>query len=339
MTQTPTDNNQTDRELRSLTTLIEDWRVLEDISKAELLRRVPDLGSDKTYTKLVNGDTSELDVTEWLPRYRNTWDTINGAASQSPDEELYEDFHFVKRARKLFVDTAGTRTNARFGLILGASGTGKTSIRRVLESKYGARVICLEACEAWKGKNGRGSHLALMRGIVRACGRKPFPRRDTLQDQCIECLDQARVAVMLDEAYHLCPQGLDTTKTLLNNTRGEFFFFSLAALWDDMTSERDAYRAVKQLTGNRMAGVLRLKVHQADLALLVTRRLPELPEQLQAVLITDLAEHASRHGNYAFAREVIGRVRAKLTKGVKPSQELIRAEVRAELTNRGMTTI
>lgn len=336
MNPTPTDSQTHDRELRSLATLIEDWRELEEMTKAELLRRHPDLGSDKTYTKLVNGDTDELDVAEWLDRYRSVWAIIGGQQTKGADEELYEDFHHVKRARKLFVDTAATRTNARFGLFLGASGTGKTSIRKCLEAKYGPRIIAMDASEAWKGKDGRGSHLSLMREIVRRCGQKPFQRRDSLQRQCIECLDHARVAVIVDEAYHLCPQGLDTTKTLLNATRGEFFFFSLEALWDDMTSERDAYRAVRQLTTNRNAGVIRLKVHPDDIALFIARRLPELNAELQEMLTTEVLEHASRNGNYAFAREVVTRIRKRFAKGVKPSRELLKTEVRNELVNRGV---
>ena len=308
----PTPNQQAERELRGLATQIEDYREVSNITQADLLAKYRELGTDRTFRRLVKGELEELNVEEQLIKYRLAWHQIEAARTVEASEPRYDDLDGISRFRLAFMRVSQDRGNARCLFLLGASGTGKTSCEEFVEDKYGAYVSSIEASEAWKSKAGDGTAGPMLRAIAHALGLpKPPQRRDGLLNTLSDALEIRRRAIIVREAGHLCSQGLDTIKTLINRTPTVFILSSLPHLWDRMMSDRDAYVAARQLTGNRHAGTIRLKLVPKDVETILSRRLG-----LEGKLLSDAVEkilpEARQHGNLAYVREV---VKAQLRSG------------------------
>ncbi len=57
-------------ELKDLAGRIRAWQDARKLSQAEMLRRFPGLGSDRTYVRIQRGDTEDLDIERQLASYR-----------------------------------------------------------------------------------------------------------------------------------------------------------------------------------------------------------------------------------------------------------------------------
>ena len=193
--------------------------------------------------------------------------------------------------------------DARFVLVLGDSGAGKTSSRRLLIESFGQRILWTEASEVWAD-----SPMAFLGAVLRATGDKNPPYNTVVRQQKVEeHLKLGRVCLIVDEGHHLGPRCLNTIKGLLNNTPGEFVVLALYSLWKRL--EREAYEEVKQLTGNRLAIRIQLRLQNSDVLKMLQRRLTWIDQDGEKSLeaskaVTLLTEKAPRYGNLAFVREV-----------------------------------
>lgn len=328
-----------ERQLRGLAEHIDAYRQARGVTKAAWLKLYPDLGTDKTYNKIIAGILSELDTDRWVGQYQHVWRQIESVPSDPGEDELYGEMEGPAQLCRAFVETARERGNARVLLLQGDSGTGKTSAVRVLKSKpYGSRVLVVEATDAWKSRGGRGTGAALLRCLGRALGIDDLPtRRDDLVSVVAARLAGPRRCVVIDEAHHLCPEGINVVKHLVNQTPGEFILVALPVLWGKLESSREAWIECRQLTGNRLAERITLRLEPEDVARFLGHKLGELPgwtDKLAKGAARELCALAPKAGNLAFVRDVCKRVRRAVEAGEELGQLVIEMAIRAEMRSR-----
>lgn len=312
-------------ELVSLAKTIRVWQEQRNFSDNELLRRLPGLGSTKTYTRVLKGDTSELDLDRWLAEYRAVWAVIESLTGRETSaEELYDDISTVVALRRSLVEILECRSIRRVILAEADSGLGKSSSLTLLQAKYGQRILAIEAADAWADNPN-----ALLGAILDALGVKEHAMsRDGRLRQVIGKLKLHRVALAIDEAHHLGPHCLNTCKTLINQTGGEIVLLALPTLWRRL--ERSNYEEVRQLLGNRLAERIKVgELRESDVRKILTRRVKVDDTKSAAVVLSA----AKTRGNLSFVCAVCERIREKELDGT-PSYEAVVAAVSAEISRR-----
>lgn len=318
-------------ELIGLAKRIREWQEAREFSDNELLRRLPGLGSTKTFVRVTRGDVAELDVPRWVSEYRAVWASIESLTGRERgDIELYEDISTVISVRRALTDIFECRSLRRVILVEGDSGLGKSSALTFMQRKYGQRLLVVEATVLWHDNPN-----ALLGSILEAQGVRDQPLgREARTRMVVARLKQARTALAIDEAHHMGPNCLNACKTLVNQTPGEVILPALPTLWRRL--ERGAYEEVKQLLGNRLGERIKLgKLREADVRKLLSRRLGhEDPRSTTAVLkeAVRLGEEGKPHGNLSFVDAVCERVTDQGEKTI--THEAVLAAISAELARR-----
>jgi DNA transposition AAA+ family ATPase len=298
------------QELQDLARKVQEFQVARKLSDSALAKMLPSIGSTKTYKRILGGDLKELDLENQLNSYRAAVAFIESMGGDEREEEaLYDDLYPVIHLRRAFFETMREVGGmARVIFLLGPSGSGKSSARKLLIEKYGQRLITIEANVAWND-----SPQAMLGSILAQFGKKDVPFTDRL-NVTIEQLSRSRRCLCIEEAHHLGPRCLDLTKTLVNQTPAEIIIIALDTLWKRL--ETRAYHQAQQLTGNRHADTINLgrSVRESDVRKLLERRIPNLNGDLkQAVRLVSEKANASS-GLYAFVREVCKRANEKAGK-------------------------
>lgn len=314
----PTTEQTPESELRQIATAIETWRADSRMTKKALLDRWPELGTDSTYGKIQAGKLHELNVSDkWLPQYRSVWDQITNDNVADRPELLLEYLEGPSEASNAYVETRRESGNARFILILGESGSGKTSIVKVMKSKpYNAALLDIEAVEIWRDRRGRGTGTALLRKIAEKLGLDDLPvQRDSLFNLVISKLQGTRRCLIVDEAHHLCPEGINTLKALINLSPVIIIALAMPGLWSRLASARHGWAECKQLTGNRLARCIYLGLNRTDVIALMQDRIQELGDANIAKASTALMADAPAYGNMKFVSAVIRRFQREVQDG------------------------
>lgn len=338
-TNTPTiDPTTNDRsELHAAAIRINEHRELRGWSIGELLRRhggSEGLGSDKTYNKILNADTTELNVPKQLVNYRAVLCLLDETPLDEQDEEVYEELSGPKKARKALLKAMTSQTPARLVIVEGASGMGKTSILKVVRRLYGGRVITIEATAAWN--DSPNAMLVAIGDALNDTGIETVRGQAARLKRVVIKLNDQRRCLAVEEAHHLGPKCLNVLKTLINQTKTEVILLAIPTLLRRL--EHAAYEEALQLTRNRLCERVRLTtLNLNDIKILLTRRLPAPGLNGSLDRAADLlAQHAPRHGNLAFIREVIRRVNGALRddKTTKLDLPLIEQAAAAEIAVR-----
>jgi DNA transposition AAA+ family ATPase len=323
---TPAPIQQTpESELLALATAIDTYRIDSGLSKAQLLRSYPELGTDKTLSKIMAGDNTELKIEErWLPAYASVWRQLEGGEDVA-DAGLISTLEGPAELCRAYLDTRSERGNARFVLVLGDSGVGKSSAIAVMKSKpYGANVLEIEATAIWRDKAGKGTAAPLLRCIARRIGLRDLPiQRDQLLDVVVEKLQGAKRCLVIDEAHHLCENGINTIKTLINLTPVIIVAMAMPGLWDRLSGSKHGWAECKQLTGNRLAERIHLRLRVVDVERLMEDSCPELTPEQRTKGANALAAEAVHYGNLRFVVAVLKRYRREVKAGQKPSLETL----------------
>lgn len=314
-------NTMDARELVSLGQKIRDWQEAKKHSTNAMIKKFPDLGSDKTYRRICDDELEELDLEKQLERYRAVWALIEALETGTEtSEELYEDLTPIAHLRRAFVETMRETSAARAIFMLIPSGGGKTQSCKVLAQKYGQRILMIEANELWNDNPS-----AMLRDMLLGWGVTEMPPVPVDRfGKVLERLNRSRTCLIIDEAHHMGPRCLNTVKTIINQSPGEVIMPALDTLWNRL--ERAAYEEVKQLTGNRLADVIRLgSISESDVAKLVTRRVKVMAEPANAGLLKQvvklLTERAANKGNFRFVQKVSKRVLEKIEDTAGPDLE------------------
>jgi hypothetical protein len=315
--------------LKDCAARIQEWQQVKALSDSALLRKFDGLGSTTTYKRILKGDIAELDLEKQLINYRSVVALIEAMGEEEDAEELYEDFLGALELKRAFFETNKTNSIARFILIDGDTGTGKTSCLKLLVKKYGTRFLFIEATDVW-GDRPR----ALLCAILLALGASDLPESeyDCLL-KAVEMLNRTRKGILLDEGHHMGPRCLNTLKTIINQTPGEVIAAAMPTLWRRV--ERAAYEESRQLTGNRLAERIVLNLVENDVLGFLERRLQGMPRADLKRAVEQLMKEAPLQGNHGFVREVCKRTLEATDKGESPTWETFLTGLAAQKQKRG----
>ena len=261
-------------ECTALAVRVRDYQTSRSLTFAALQKKLPGIGSDRTFNRILNGDFSQLDLEQQLANYRAVVALIESLGdTKEVTEPLYDDLTPVVALRKALIEAMREGGNARLVLLEGDTGMGKTSARKVLLEKFGQRLLWIESTVAWND-----SPMAMLGSVLLAMGVKNPPLNIMWRlNEVTERLNAQRIALIIEEAHHLGPKCLNLCKTLINATPGEFVLLALPTLWRRL--ERDAYEEVRQLTGNRLAERIKLPgLRESDVKKFLTRRIPGMAD-------------------------------------------------------------
>ncbi len=322
------------KRLVALARKIQEWQKAKQLSTEGLVKQVPQVGSSKTFTRILVEDLKELDLEKQLANYEAAVAWIESIGDEkAEEEELYDDLGPALALKRAFLETKKENGNARVIFVLGPSGSGKTSARRTLCTRYGSRLALVEANVAWNDSPG-----AMLGEILRCLGVRNVPTMGVERlHKVTELLNDTRRCLIIEEGHHLGPKCLNLVKTLVNETPGEFIIIAIDTLWAKL--ETKAYEEAKQLTGNRLADRVNLgkEMRPRDVRLLVERRTGLTDEKLRDLVTNAILHHAPKYGRFAFVRDVLSRVAEKAKDKHSPAaltQELFSAAIQEEVASR-----
>jgi len=278
----------------------------------------------------VNNELAELDLERQLANYRSVWALIESLGDEETrNEELYDDLSPVRHLQRAFLETMRSTGNNRLVVMEGDTGTGKSSARRLLIEKYGQRLLWIEATGVWKDNSS-----ALLSTVLHALGVKDIPLNSTDRlARLIARLTESRICLIIDEGHHLGPNCLNTLKTLINQTPGEFMLLVMPTLWKRL--ERDAYEEVRQLVGNRLAERIKLDgLRETDVSKFINRRVASVDPATLKQAIRMILDRAARYGNMAFVRDVCERVAEQCEGTAGPTLDIWSSAIAAEAASR-----
>ena len=274
---------------------IRDWQTKRGLSDTDLCRKFAGLGSTKTYTRLLKGDTDELDPERWHLEYRQVLTLMEIEDQANPvDEPVYDDLRHMTAARLAVTDALQETGNDRLVIIEGNPGTGKTTAGTAIARRFGRKIVCCEVDEIWKD-----SPNAMLGGLLLAFEVKNIPpSADLRRTKLIEILNATPVCLLIDEAHHFGPRTLNLVKTIINRTRTVIVWLAIPTLLRRLESA--AYEEARQLTCNRLCERVRLgPPDPSDIAKFLERRLSLEPAAARAYA-KPLAEKAPNYGNWKF---------------------------------------
>lgn len=286
-------------ELVEIARAIHGWQTARGKSNAQMIRDFPGLGSDKTYTRLRDGRTEEYDVEAQLASYRGVWACIQDLTGRPATEAFYDDLSTVMHLKRAALEVMRPDAPARVVVYLAPSGGGKSVAARILAGRYGAgRIVSVEATQVWGD-----SPAALLGTILHALGAGNYSISPVARlEKCVEMLSQTRRMVIIDEAHHLGPRCINTLKTLVNLTPGEFLLLAIPTLWAKL--ETQAYQEARQLTTNRLAERLSIELTDNDVAKYLRHIFPKTPDEVIRSAARVIRPAAVGHGNMAVVRDV-----------------------------------
>lgn len=286
--------------LADLARRISDWAAARNVPTSRLCRDYPGLGSERTFRDLRAGRTEGYDVPSQLANYRAVWAVVEElAGTAGAEERVWDDLGPVVALRRAFASVAQAAGSNRVVVVQGDSGVGKTTALRILAGRYGqGRIVAVEASDVWNDNPS-----CLLGEILRALGRTELPpgRADRL-DEVRRALCLSRRCVAVDEAHHLGPHCLNTVKTLVNTTPGEFLLVAIPTLWNKLQAR--AYQEARQLTTNRLSERVRLQLTDADAARYLGKFLEGAPAAALRQAGRIVGPLARAGGNMAFVRDV-----------------------------------
>lgn len=144
---------------------------------------------------------------------------------------------------------------------------------------------------------------AYLGSILRALGVTELPSGRVQRLEEVQArLQISRRCLVVDEAHHLGPHCLNTVKTLVNTTPGEFILVAIPTLWNKLQAH--AYQEAKQIATNRLSERVKLTLDEADVRLYLSKRFPNATAADLKVAAKIIRPNALLAGNYAFVRDV-----------------------------------
>ena len=316
-------------ELFSLAEKIRESQLEQKLTDSAICRKFTGLGSTKTYQRIrERKNLDELDLESWLLNYRAVWALIEGGtAEEEPHEEFYEDLTPVLKLKRAINGAMKASGNDRLVIMEADTGSGKSTSRKLVERKYGQRVVFIEACVAWND-----SPAAFLAEILRTFGQK-HPPMITMKrlEIVLAVLNSTRTCLIIEEAHHFGPRCLNMLKSLINQTPGEFVLLTLRTLWKRL--EREAYEEARQLTGNRLYERIKIEsLHPGDVKKMLERRCNVAAEDL-ANASRMVTERAQGKGNLAFVRDVCRRAN-ELADGEPVTLDVVNSAITQEVASR-----
>ena len=291
--------NGIENELVETAAKIAAWGESHGMSRAQLVRNFTDLGSEKSFRDISGGQLEGYNAENQLTKYRAVYATMEELANQGGEERIYDDLGTVVKIRRAFLGVVKATGTNRVLIVQGESGVGKTTAVGLLRGKYGTgRISYVEASDVWAD-----SPNAFLGAILRALGVTELPAGRVQRLEEVQArLAISRRCLVIDEAHHLGPHCLNTVKTLVNTTPGEFILVAIPTLWNKLQAH--AYQEAKQIATNRLSERVKLTLDEADVRTYLAKRFPDAAAADLKTAARIIRPSALLSGNYAFVRDV-----------------------------------
>ena len=291
--------NSIESELVETAAKIAAWGESHGMSRAQLVRNFADLGSEKSFRDISGGQLEGYNAENQLTKYRAVYATMEELANQGGEERIYDDLGTVVKIRRAFLGVVKATGTNRVLIVQGESGIGKTTAVGLLRGKYGTgRISYVEASDVWAD-----SPNAFLGAILRALGVTELPAGRVQRLEEVQArLAISRRCLVIDEAHHLGPHCLNTVKTLVNTTPGEFILVAIPTLWNKLQAH--AYQEAKQIATNRLSERVKLTLDEADVRTYLAKRFPDAAAADLKTAARIIRPSALLSGNYAFVRDV-----------------------------------
>ena len=288
-----------ENELMDIAAKIAAWGEAHGMSRAQLVRNFADLGSEKSFRDISAGQLEGYNAENQLTKYRAVYATMEELANQGGEEQIFDDLGTVVKIRRAFLGVVKATGTNRVLIVQGESGVGKTTAVGLLRGKYGTgRISYVEASDVWAD-----SPNAFLGAILRALGVTELPAGRVQRLEEVQArLAISRRCLVIDEAHHLGPHCLNTVKTLVNTTPGEFILVAIPTLWNKLQAH--AYQEAKQIATNRLSERVKLTLDEADVRTYLAKRFPDAAAADLKTAARIIRPSALLSGNYAFVRDV-----------------------------------
>jgi DNA transposition AAA+ family ATPase len=263
-------------ELKQIAEQIHDIQTRLGLSDSALCKKYADLGSTKTYSRILSGDTEEMNVERQLHNYRQALIKVqmSAATDNQFDESTFSDFSDPTRVRIAVSEAMAQPDNTRLVIVTGESGKGKTAIKEMLCAKWPKATVAAEADENWKDSLPAflADMIIAVNPIERGDGRSdeeestssktksgeiliPFNTFER-KHKLLTALRRRKLCLFIDEGHHLGIRAYNFVKTIINKTETVVVIFADPVLFKNF--ELSAYRETSQLTHNRLYERIRL---------------------------------------------------------------------------------
>lgn len=273
-------------------------------SQNQWVREWSGLGSQKAYSKILNGDFEQISVSVKLGHYRGVLAALGAMVKSRGEEELYDDLAGAQEGVLNTLRLMHHYGKDRLILVKGGNGSGKTSMLSVIRRAVGGGAIHIaEANDFWKSEKEALQDLLIALGT----GEKKLEELKTNGDRLKELLDvlhrQGRVILAIDEAHHCTGRILNLIKTLINRTEVLVIMAGMDTLLQKLRSS--ASEESKQLFQNRLFCALRLNPpDSAGVRLFLNRRLGVEGKWRESTCV-EIAKSSINGGAWSFLRRVV----------------------------------
>jgi type II secretory pathway predicted ATPase ExeA len=306
--------------LRELARLARDFQLSRAWSDSKMCQQVAQLGSTKTFKRILDplDALEDLNIEGQLAKYQGAVNYIELLRQKARlPEPIYDDFDNIEAAQEAVIGTLDEETNSRLVMISGENGTGKDAICGVLRARWREITVYVEADELWRDSVRRPSVNLLLHGIANGLQIRRNKDEDTgkafqvprTSADClalvIEEMNKRRLVLLLNEAHHLGPAGLNIIKTLLNKTTATVVLLGIPKLLKRLMT--GAYEESAQLLGNRLHRFVQLSSpRQNEILQFLERRGVTFGAGAQdgQAVADALARDCRALGNWKFIRQI-----------------------------------
>lgn len=314
-------NNNTIK-LRHLALEVQTYQAERGLSDAQLYKRVSSIGSTKTYKRILDAgdDLDGLSIENQLRNFETAVETIGILRQRDNAPEVeYQDFDNITSSLAAITRALGEESIARFVVVEGENGTGKDAVKKAILSKWAKITVEVEADETWKESLATPlKDLIVAMDIRRRADAEtgeafkvpayPDARRDLLISQ----IGDAQTILLINEAHHIGPRGINLIKKLINRCpRLVVVFECIPSLLNRLI--KGSYEECVQLFGNRLCERVQLKAPmQSEVKLLLERRGLKFEDIETANDISAaIADKAPQSGHWRYVNKLCRELRAK----------------------------
>lgn len=241
-------------QINSLINRIEQHQAALKLSDHAFVARYPHyLGSTKTYVDRIRKRSfAEFgkNLPVWVRKLENFVAELDG---RSPVEQFEPDMPMAKAANEYYTRLQNQRNDRRNAVLLGATGTGKSTAARRLNNLYPRDTAYVRANESW-----RESKAQIIQGLAKSTGSYFQGIRGAAEglDKLIKHLEMSPLTIIIDEAHEGGTMLLKLVKTLIDETSSRFMMFAYPTSWNKMLAATDDARAeAQQLFGRTLKPV------------------------------------------------------------------------------------
>jgi hypothetical protein len=301
-------------QLRALAREAKNYQLERGWSDAQTCKEIGQLGSTKTFNRILDEEDplDELHIDKQLRNYESALELVKALRDQDRiAEPEYEDFTNILDSRSAVQRAVVESTIARFVVVEGENGTGKDAVKNALAEKWKNTVVCVEADEFWRESlavpiRAILGELSVRRARDEQTGESfRIPRYPAdMITLLLEELNKKKITLVINEAHHMGPRGLNIFKSIINKTPTVVVFLCIPRLLTQLVS--GAYEEAIQLFGNRLCQRVYLPTPpQDEILLLLSRRGVKFADKLaSAHASTKLEAEAPHFGNWRFVNMV-----------------------------------